>query len=1015
MTDAPPRIYSIPAGTAFVDALAEGLYDWAGGDPLTLAGMTVLLPQRRAVRALQEAFLRLSDGRALLLPRLVPVGDVDVDELLLGDAAATEGGLDSAATTVPEAMPALRRQLLLTRLVAHWGARDPAQATPSVDHAARLAAELARLVDQVETEGLDFAGLADLVPDRYAQHWQQTLDFLKIVTETWPAIEAEEGRIGPAARRRRLMQAQAEAWRATPPTGPVIAAGSTGSIPTTADLLAVVARLPHGAVVLPGLDRAADAETWAAIQDDPTHPQHTMARLLDRLGVARESVADWPSAPETARRGGAPIGGVSRPAPPARAEVLTLALRPASATPDWRGAIPAETLDRLRLGLIGVQRVECPGPAEEAETIALLLRQALEVPGKTAALVTPDRNLARRVAAALARWDLAVDDSAGTPLHNTVPGTFLRLTAAMLAEDLAPLALLAGLKHPLAAGGETPGAFRRKVRLLERQVLRGPRPPAGFDGLLAAVDASPAARTLRPWLTGLRDLADDALAALADAEADFAALFGAQMRFAEALAADDRTPGAARLWAGEAGEALAGFAAEALQAADAAPPVAARRYPQLLESLMAGRVVRPRFGGHPRLAIWGPMEARLQHRDLMILGGLNEGTWPAETAPGPWLSRPMRTEFGLPAVEQRIGLMAHDFAQVFAAPEVLLTRATRVEGTPTVPSRWLLRLDAVLAVLGVPGLRVGAAAPLAWAAALDRPAETRPEQPPAPTPPLAARPRKLPVTAVETWMRDPYALYARRILGLEALDPIDQDPGAAEHGQIIHAALEAFARRYPAELPGDPAAALLDCGRQAFGAAAVPPGLRAYWWPRFERIAAWLAETERARRADGRRVVAEGRGRLDLDAPGGPFTLTAKADRIEIGPDGALHLIDYKTGTVPQPRDVALGFAPQLPLEAAIASDPDGGFEGVAPAPVAALAYWRLTGGPEAGEIKPLTHAPADLAAEARAGLAALLAAFDDPATPYRAVPRPSFAPRYSDTEHLARTQAWSTGDESAE
>ena len=1022
MTASTPRVHTIPAGVPFVDTLAQGLYARAGGDPLTLAGMIVLLPQRRAVRALQEAFLRLSGGRALLLPRMVPVGDVDVDDLLLAGEAAVEAGLASGGLDLdlPEPMPATRRQFLLTQLIARWGEADPGQTAPTVDHAARLAAELARLVDQVETEGLRFDALADLVPERHAEHWRKTLDFLRIITETWPQIEAEAGYVGPAQRRRRLMQAQAAAWRAAPPDGPVIAAGSTGSIPATADLLAVVATLPEGAVVLPGLDRDADAETWAAITDDPTHPQHTMAKLLDRLEVARESVTDWP-APESPRGSPATVRRV-RPAPPARADLLALALRPARVTPDWRAAAQAGDAARLAQGLSGVRRLDCPGPGEEAEVIALMLRGALEEDGKTAALVTPDRHLARRVTAALARWGLAVDDSAGTPLANTAPGSFLRLTAALLAEDLAPLPLLATLKHPLAAGGESTGAFRRKVRLLERRVLRGPRPPGGFDGLLAAVDADAGARDLRPWLESLRDLAAPAVQALHDADTAFGAAFEAHMRLAEALAADATTPGAARLWAGEAGEALAAFAAEVMDSADVAPALDGSRYPGLLDSLMTGAVVRPRFGGHPRLAIWGPMEARLQHCDLMILGGLNEGTWPAETDPGPWLSRPMRSDFGLPPVEQRIGLMAHDFAQAFGAPEVVLTRATRVEGTPTVPSRWLLRLDTVLKALDVPPLESADAGPwLDWVAALDRPARTQPGAPPAPAPPVSARPRKLSVTWIETWMRDPYALYARKILGLAALDPIDQDPGAAEHGSLIHAALEAFTRAHPDTLPPDtlppdtlpdnPEAALLACGRDAFAARALPPGLRAYWWPRFVRIARWIAAQERERRSDGRRVVAESLGHMTLDGPAGSFTLTAKADRIEVTPDGALCLIDYKTGQIPRTQDVDLGFAPQLPLEAAIASDPGAGFEGIAPAAVAELAYWRLTGGPTPGEAKALKRPPGELAAEARAGVARLIARFDDPATPYHALPRPDFAPRYSETDHLARRQEWGSAE----
>jgi ATP-dependent helicase/nuclease subunit B len=483
------------------------------------------------------------------------------------------------------------------------------------------------------------------------------------------------------------------------------------------------------------------------------------------------------------------------------------------------------------------------------------------------------------------------------------------------------------------------------------------------------------------------------------------------MRFAEALAASDQLPGPARLWHGDAGEHLAQFAADLLDSADAGPPVAASRYPGLLDGLMAGQVVRPRFGGHPRLAIWGTIEARLQRADLMILGGINEGTWPAETDPGPWLSRPMRADFGLPPVEQRIGLMAHDFVQAFCAPEVVITRATRAEGTPTVPSRWLLRLDAVLGALGLDPLAAGDTAPVQWAQRLDQPAATRPLDPPAPTPPLHARPREVSVTRIEIWRRNPYGLYAQKILGLRALDPLDEDPGAAEKGLLIHKALEHFVTQYPDALPADPAAELMRIGQGVFDELDVRPGVRAFWWPRFARVAGYVATLERARRQVGDvRVLAECLGQHTLDAPGGPFTVTAKADRIEQHGDGHLAIVDYKTGAPPSETAVRLGDSPQLPLEAAIAAH--GGFDGLPAGTVAELAYWKLSGGPTPGEERALTKTdPATLAADALDGLAKLVAHFDDPATPYRAYPDPARAPRYDDYAHLARVAEWRAGE----
>ncbi|MFQ5984663.1 MAG: double-strand break repair protein AddB [Alphaproteobacteria bacterium] len=982
------KVWTIPPGVPFVDALAAGLLERDGGEPLALARVTILLPTRRACRSVREAFLRQRGGQALILPRMRPLGDLGDEDIVLDD----EAGETAENADLPPAISPMRRQLLLTRLILKWGEAGAATA----DQAARLAAEFARLIDQVETERLGFDALAKLVPEDYAEHWQATLRFLKIVTEHWPAILAEQELVDPAERRNRALAALARRWRTRPPADPVVAAGSTGTVPATADLLAVIATLPKGEVVLPGLDHEADDATWQSL--DETHPQYALKRLLERLEVDRGEVKAWPL-PE-----GASLGF----AHPARARFLAEALRPAATTDAWRDlkAPPKEALD-------GLTRIDAPGPQQEAGVIALRMREALDEEGRTAALVTRDRSLARRVAAELRRWGIEVDDSAGQPLADTVPGTFLRLTAALVVEHAAPVTLLAALKHPLAAGGMTPGAFRGRVRAFERAVLRGPRPGEGFAGLEKALKAATGkgGRALSPWLARLRKAAAP-FARLAEGSAKTVdSLVRAHVAFAEELATSRSEPGAERLWAGEAGEAVAAFVAALLEAAPAMAPIGGDAYPALIDALMAGRVVRPRFGRHPRLQIWGPLEARLQSADIMILGGLNEGSWPPEPAADPWLSRPMRAEFGLPSPERRIGLAAHDFVQCACAPSVVLTRADKVEGMPTVPARWLLRLDNLLSRTSPEWPAGGAARDLlGWQMLLDRPNRVEPAGPPAPNPPLAVRPRKLSVTQVETWMRDPYAIYARHILGLKALDPVDADPGAAEYGSIIHDALDRFVRSCPGALPDDAYDRLLDCGRRAFAETVDRPGVWVFWWPRFERIAWWFIEQERARRAGLAAVASEVQGGLVVEGPAGSFTLTAQADRIERRADGRLVVIDYKTGALPKVADIKDGYAPQLPLEALMAAA--DGFEGVPAAAVAELAHWRLTGGEPPGEVKPLKDDPADMAERAGRGLKDLIARFDDPATSYVACPQPDVAPRFSDYAHLARIKEWSTAGE---
>ena len=979
------QVLTIAPGLPFLDALAAGLLHETGGAAEALADYTVLLPTRRACRSLAEAFLRVGDGKPLLLPGIRPLGDVDEDSLSLRLSSGDD------ALTLPPEIPALRRELLLARLVLRW--KKDSDITR--DQAVRLARELARLLDQVQTEGLDFAALKGLAPEHYAEHWQQVLSFLSIVTEQWPDVLADEDCLDPAERRNRLLQAQARLWRKTPPQTPVIAAGSTGSIPATADLLEVVAGLPAGRIVLPGLDCGLDEAAHKAALAEPTHPQHGMLRLLRRLDVAPSEVRDWDAGP----------AGPAPSSPPARALLAAEALRPAETTDAWRdlGHLPPDALD-------GVERVDCASEAEEAGVVALMLRHALDEAGRTAALVTHDRRLARRVAAELSRWDIDIDDSAGRPALETPCGLYLRLVARAAADGLSPVLLLSLLKHPFAGGGMARDTFRRLVRDFEMRVLRGPRPAPGIAGLRDCVSRGDNAGAKFDDLLESIETRLGPLATMLEGDGrTLAELVDAHLTAAEAMAAGDRESGADRIWQGDDGELLAGTIAGLRDAAEGFESIEGRDYPALFETLLMGATFRPRYGLHPRLHIWGPLEARLQHADLMVLAGLNERSWPPDVGNDPWMSRPMRASFGLAAPERRIGLAAHDFAQAFSGSRVALVRAARTEGAPTVPSRWLTRLDAVLDGAHAKDALRPAKDWTALYRGLSHPAETKPVAPPAPRPPVAARPRELSVTRIETWMREPYAIYAEKILRLRPLDPLEADPGAADRGSFIHDALDRFVRAHPGALPADAMKRLQACGEEAFGDALSRPAVRAFWWPRFLRIAEWFLATERARRAtEIAAPESEIRGRIEIAGPAGAFTLTAKADRVDRLAGGGYTIIDYKTGAPPGQKLVELGFAPQLPLEAVILAD--GGFEGIAAGVAETLAYWRLSGGEPAGEIKPVKADARELADAARAGLMRLVTAFDDAKTPYHATPRPDHPAPFNDFEHLARTLEWSAG-----
>ncbi len=984
------NIFTIAPGVPFLDALAAW---WLArsDDPLACADGLFLLPTRRAARALTEAFLRAADGRPLLLPRIDAVGALDEAPLAL-----------SGALDVPPAVGEAERLAALTRLVLGLNGRHGAPRT--ADRAWLLAAELARLLDEAHREGVDLAeALPLLVGDDYAVHWAETLTFLQIVTAHWPAWLAAQGTIDAAARGVRLLEAQTAAWLAAAPGYPVVVAGVSGGIAAVAGLMRVVAGMPGGCIVLPGLDLAMHDDVWAELDDG--HPQAGLARVLGVMGALRGDVSAWPPVfPEPL------LGKVSLEVSPSRAALLWRALMPARALGVWREAFVPD--------VAGMERLEAADQQEEAVAIALVLRGALEVAGARAALVTPDRALAARVAAELARFGVVVDDSAGEPLAETPPGAFLRLLAEAVAGGLSPVALLSVLKHPLTSAGLTPSACRRLARRLERRVLRGPAPPPGIDGLRAVLAAKPdeeVSAFVDQVAVRLAPLLD--LAARGDARPDQALL--ALIQAAEALAERPDRPGAGTLWALEEGEALAEHLAGLVAALPILPPQPVRTLPGLLEASLQGAVVRSRRAlrgrdgfEHPRIAILGLLEARLQSFEVLVLGSLAESVWPASADPGPWMSRPMRKAAGLASPEAPVGQMAHDFAMLCcAAPRVVLSCPRRRDGAPTVPARWLVRLEAFLKGHGTT-LPISPAA--GWARQLDQPdGAPRPVLPPRPCPPVAARPRALSVTEIETWLRDPYGLYAKHVLKLRALDPLEQAVENSDFGNLVHAAIAAWVRLLPPTYPVDSARLLHAEMERELTSRPLRPALVAWWRPRLARIADWVAAEEATRRRESRAVVeVEVEGAWLL--PGAGFTLRGRADRIERRADGRLALLDYKTGVVPKGREVEAGHAPQLPLEAAMTEA--GAFGPALTGAAAELTYWRLTGGYVPGEATSLfKNDPAVVAEKSREAaqkLGELILKFDDPAQAYLSQPHPGAAPRFTDYAQLARVAEWSAVEE---
>jgi ATP-dependent helicase/nuclease subunit B len=956
-----PAVFTIPSHRSFADALAAGLIARFGKEPLGLAQGRILLPNNRAVRAVTDAFVRQS-GSGLLLPRLIPVGDPELDERI-------GGALDGVDDVLPPAIDPTERLLRLAALVRGEGSAE----------SLRFAADLARALDALLIEEIEPRKLKDAVavtPD-LALHWEKSLEKLKLIYENWPALLAADGVIDLAERRNRLLYELAGRWKDEPPPGFTVAAGITTAAPAVAVLVARVARMPEGMVVLPGLWLANvfPDEEWDALGPDDegrgeaNHPQFQLKLLLDRLGVARDEVQPW-------RRSG---GGASSPA---RGRAVANAMAAPKFSHKW------ETLKAAERRLSGIRLAELPGPAAEAQAIALALREALETPGKTAALVTPDRQLAARVSALLARWDIAADDSAGKALSETPAGTLLLGIAGAAAEELAPVPLLALQKHPLVGGeGDERLDWLEAVRLLDL-ALRGPRPSAGVSGL----DEHFAAREkegkpkgcIAAWqrIRGKLESADGFLASsLSLAE------------LAEALAAAAHTLAHDRAWRGPDGRMAAELLAE-LQASPAAGEliVAADEAVPLLRQLLEGRAVRPPYGGHPRIFIWGLLEARLQRADLVVLGGLNEGVWPALPAPDPWLPPKVRAALGMQTLESRIGLAAHDFASALGAPEVLITRARRDSKSPTIASRFLLRLNAMSG--GLPrdhGLE-------RLVSALDDPGAPQPVDRPAPSPPAEQRPERISVTAVDRLKADPFAFYAQAILKLRSIDPVDADHTAAWKGTAVHEVFQEWLQHDDCE-PDK----LRTRAERLLSEGTIHPMLRALWAPRLLEAIDWVADLERKNRAEGRRPLkAEVTGEAVLAG----VTVHGRADRIDQLADGTLAVIDYKTGQPPSYKAVNEGFALQLGLLALIGRA--GGFEGVSGDPEAfeywSLARYRGTFGRlmcpdkdmQPGEF--LTHANAYFGEAARRWLTGTEA--------FTAKLNPAYAP-YGDYDQLMRLEEW--------
>ena len=1005
-----PRWFAIEARRPFLDDLAAGVLDWLGEHPPeTLSDAVILLPNRRAARAFTAALSKQAGGRALLLPQVRPLGDLEEDE---PPFAPGELGLD-----LPPAIAPLTRRFEMARMIV-----EDFRPGLSPLRALEMADALGGFLDSCQLEEVEDIGrVATLVEGDLAEHWRESAEFLGLAVEAWPKRLEAMGLVDPAWRRARLLRLLADAWTERPPTRTVIAAGSTGTAPAAADVLAAVAAAPRGCVVLPGLDFELEPAVWATLGDNEQHPQNALWRLLDGR-AERDAVRPWFQPAE---------GPVAKARGRARQRLINEALRPADATDDWRTVIGAlrtdafrdQSADPIAQGLAGLSVVTVRAEEDAAAALALMMRETLETPGKTCALVTPDLALGRRVAARLERWGVVADVSSGQPLSRMDAGRLIDLAVRFVATPLDPHALLGLLKHPLVRLdlGETDAAVA--LRALEHHALRGPR-CRDWSRLRRALlkageprdDGKAPSEGTRARLAAATVLVDrlEALSAAAlapftpDAPLDAAAR--ALTGLVEALAGQDA-------WAGPDGETSAGLLSGLIEGGASLGAVSRAEFADLIRALLAEATVRTGGATQPRLRILGAIEARLVRADRMILAGLEEGVWPNAAPTDPFLSRPMRQTLGLPPPERRLGQTAQDFVQAACAEEAILVHSERRGGQPAVRSRWLWRLEMLTRGAHAPATPIvleRPSAPVETARALDVPipGPSQYARRPVPTPPVHRRPRQLPVTGVERWVRDPYAVYAQRILGLQKLDRPGASAEAMARGNAVHRAIERVVVSWPDALPEDCADQIEGFLREELDAAGFEDHAMARETPLARNCAVWLADWECERRRRGATLLIEQTGQMTFGAPFGPFTLTAKADRIELDADGAA-IIDFKTGSTPSAKQVAQGFAPQLTLTAAILAA--GGFADAPPTPASELLYVKVTGRKTPGEVvdvgKPGRNQPLTVAELAERELARLVdgvAAFDDESRPYVSWAAPQFMGNFGGNyDHLARVWEW--------
>lgn len=935
-------IYSIPFSLPFLGTVSEYLLNQNSHFPLS--EWTIYLPTRRACSVLENALFEKSDKKSLILPRLVPLGEVNPEELSL---LSPEGAAEVAL--LPPVISAARRRILLASLIEKFQYADHFM---PFDQALRWSDNLMNLLDEMRTHGIDLKALKEGIPfTGPGEHWERVQKFLNLISDYWDRILEEEKCIEGVTWQKRLMEVQADILENKKPSLPIMVAGSLGTIPSTLRLIEVISRLPHGVIILPGFQRGLKKEALS-----PRHAQFFLYRLLSKLEISEEEVRDWNV--EEERSGSLFLEKIFDP--------LSLTQQ-----------------NRSFLSISNIEYIEASNQGEEARLIGVAIRQALEEGKKKILCISGDQNLLSRISAELEFWNLSILPQQTQSLLETPLGTFLHLAALWVSAPFPATVIAAIFKHPFSAD-------KKEIwSLFERHVLRTWTGTISIPTLEYLMNRTQ--QNLEPALWDQLKVFYDSLKDhlgfsegshslgyyLSKIESLFAWVVGKEQKIEELLIEFSSAEGIffQELWA----DLKKSFDLEIKNP---------HNFSEIFLTLFKGHRMPLTGRGNENIFLINPSEARFMEGDFKILAGLNEGIWPTEPSVDPFFSASMRKALNLPSVEMRLGQSAHDFLSYLCGPgKILITRSLQIGGVPSVSSRFLSHLELAAKAHG---LRIPLNLYLKpWTKILYHETERVACSPPKPLPPLEHRPTRFSVTDIPLLLEDPYSIYAKYILNLKRLEPFEGAEKPRLFGIFVHDILH----RWPLT-----SGTILD--EEFEGRAKLLFELylgsiekSRFWWEKFLILAHWVKQQKSLEN-----TLTEIKGEVTFAVEDKLFTLVGKADRIDWDKEGAI-IIDYKTGSVPSLLDIKSGKAPQLPLEALIFLKK--GFSNIPILSLNALQYWGVL----SEELVSIEEDLPLLVSQTQKKLEQLMGSFYKPTTPYLAHPRGFRTQGFYD--HLSRVQEW--------